>query len=321
MPDIDGAGWSTLGIDGWKDVGRVREVLVRGADPDLWGDVSPLHEAALWGSPQVVAELACRVGDVDGMREGRTALWNAVFGDRLDNARALVAAGADLWRPVMAGWSPGRLSLAGRRSGVFTPPPGERGLDAGELAAVAEAQRLTAALGDFFHEGMGLACAAGIDSAGAARRLDAAPHRDGELDTFEDALGFYDGDQDMEVMGLTDVPGGCVVTQPWGYAPTTTLVMELLSAGTVCYGMYANAKSGNQGDIARDGVIVGHDLHPGGGDPDPADSPGGVLAAYLYQDQPIAFCCACAGLRPTDARAFTGPPDIWVNLPERDCWH
>jgi hypothetical protein len=27
-----------------------------------------------------------------------------------------------------------------------------------------------------------------------------------------------------------------------------------------------------------------------------------------------------AGLRLTDARAVTGPPDVWLRLPERDYW-
>ncbi|RCG16859.1 ankyrin repeat domain-containing protein, partial [Sphaerisporangium album] len=36
-----------------------------------------------------------------------------------------------------------------------------------------------------------------------------------------------------------------------------------MSAGTLCYAMFANPKSGNQGVIVRDGQTVGGD-HPGG---------------------------------------------------------
>ncbi|GIH76784.1 ankyrin repeat domain-containing protein [Planobispora longispora] len=72
-----------------------------------------MHLAAEWGTPESVTELARRVDDVDAEYDDRTALWVAVFARRLDNARALAVAGADPWRPMMAGWSPGRLALAG----------------------------------------------------------------------------------------------------------------------------------------------------------------------------------------------------------------
>lgn len=96
-------------------------------------------------------------------------------------------------------------------------------------------------------------------------------------------------------------------------------VLSRLSIGTVCYGLYANPKSGNQGSIARDGVIEAWDLHPGGA-PDLDATPGEVLAAYLFQSSAVAYSCSYAGLRPTDARAVVGPPDLWVELPERDYW-
>ncbi|MDQ0846735.1 hypothetical protein QFZ68_006415 [Streptomyces sp. V1I6] len=118
---------------------------------------------------------------------------------------------------------------------------------------------------------------------------------------------------------MTSVPGGCVVTQPWGYAPQMPGVVTRLSAGTVCYGLYANPKSGDQGSIARNGVIEGSDLHPGGG-PDTGDTSEEVLASYLYHYNAVAYSCAYAGLRLTDARAVVGPPDIWARLPQRDYW-
>lgn len=130
----------------------------------------------------------------------------------------------------------------------------------------------------------------------------------------------YDMDGSLQIIGATDVPGGCVITQPWGYAPQMPGVQMLLSAGTVCYGLHANPKSGDQGSIARDGVIEGGDLHPGGG-PDGADSSAEVLASYLYRYKAVAYSCAFAGLRLTDARAVTGPPDRWLKLPRSGYWY
>lgn len=315
----EGDAWAGLGWDGWRDRARVRECLERGADPNAWGGGSPLHRAAVSGSPEVVAELARRVDDIDAAEWGCTALWSAVLSDRADNARVLVAAGADPWRPVLAGWSPGRLSLAGPTPDLFRVPAGEQGLTPAEAAAATEGRRLTAALGDLDYDGMGLACVAGIDAAEAARRLGAEPYEDPELDAFAEDPWSYDTDESLQIIGATDVPGGCVITQPWGYAPQMPGVQTLLSTGTVCYGLYANPKSGNQGSIARDGAMEGWDLHPGG-EPDEDDSAQEVLASYLYRHSAVAYSCAYVGLRLTDARAVTGPPDIWLKLPHRDYW-
>ncbi|WP_407698207.1 hypothetical protein [Streptomyces jumonjinensis] len=129
----------------------------------------------------------------------------------------------------------------------------------------------------------------------------------------------YDLGTSLRIVGVTAVPGGCVVTQPWGYAPQMPGVLARLSAGTRCYGLYANPKSGNQGSIARDGSIEASDLHPGGG-PAPGDASEEVLAAYLYHYAAVAYACSFAGLRLADARAVSGPPDAWVELPDRDHW-
>ncbi|MBN6051867.1 ankyrin repeat domain-containing protein [Nonomuraea sp. RK-328] len=280
-------------------------------------DVLDLHEAAEDGSLAEVVELAGRVADVDAEYEGRTALWVAVYEGRHDVARALVAAGADPWRPMMSGWSPGRLSLAGPEPGLFERPAGVVGLSEDEAAAVAEAARLTAVLGGVEYDGFSLACVAGISAAEAARRLEATvevidpEELLDEIDPFEE--------ESLAFVGVTDVPGGCVVSQPWGYVPNTPGVTRRLSAGTVCYAMYANPKSGDQGSVARDGEIVGWDEIPGGA-PEEDDGPREVLLSYLYQGNPAAYCCASAGLRVADERVVTGPPDVWLCLPERDHW-
>ncbi|GIH52585.1 Ankyrin repeat-containing protein [Microbispora rosea] len=315
------ADWSGIGWDSWKSLRLIRARLDAGADPNSGGFFHrrPLHAAAEIGSPDVVAELAARVDDVDAEHEGRTALWAAVFANRADNARVLARAGADPWRPMMNGWSPGRLSLATPAPDLFGDHTGRPGLSDAEAAVVAEARRLIAAVGDFYDDGMGLACVAGISAAEAVRRLEAVPADAAEVEEIvEDPWSFMD--ESLGVVGVTDVPGGCVVSQPWGYGPYMPGVTKLLSAGTVCYAMFANPKSGNQGSVTRDGEIVEWDSHPGGGSPHAEQPAEEILIEYLYHGNAVAYCCAGAGLRPDDAAAIAGEPDMWVRLPERDYW-
>lgn len=117
-------GWAGVSWEDWRDYDGIRRRLDQGADPEAWSGGRPLHRAAGFGSPEVVAELAGRVVDVDALENGTTALWEALFTGRPDNARALAAAGADLWRPQIGGWSPGRLSLAGPTPDLFAVPEG-----------------------------------------------------------------------------------------------------------------------------------------------------------------------------------------------------
>ncbi|WP_307839545.1 ankyrin repeat domain-containing protein [Streptomyces sp. MBT49] len=307
-----GMGWD------WTDVDDVRRRLAEGADPEEWSGGRPLHRAAVSGSPEVVAELAGRVTDVDALENGVTALWAAVVSRKPENARVLAAAGADPWRPSAGSWSPGRLSLAGPTPDLFPVPAGV-GLSDAERAAAREAERLVTALDGLYYDGTGLACVAGINAAEAVRRLEATPVADEIVDELVEDPYAYDMDESLRIVGVTTVPGGCVVTQPWGYAPQTPGVLTRLSAGTVCYGLYANPKSGDQGSIARHAAIEGWDLHPGGG-PDEGDTPEEVLMSYLYHVEPVAYACAFAGLSPVDSRAVAGPPDVWVELPDRDYW-
>lgn len=312
MTDLD---WSRMGWRSWSDLAEVRARLAAGADPNtlVRGRGRPLHAAARWGSAEVLAELARLVDDVEAQEDGRTALWVAVHADKPDNARILTAAGADPWRPMMAGWSPARLSLAGPTPDLF--PAGAQ-LSPSEAAAVEEARRLIDALRDLDSEGMSLACVAGVDAEEAVRRLDASA-----VDGVDVKQMWDDMDEDSVLtLGITDVPGGCVVSQPWAYGASMPLIGRLLSAGTVCYAMYANPKSGNQGSITVDGVITGWDLHPGGGWCSADAPPDEVLRTYLYQHKAVAYSCAYTNVRPTNTRPFTGHPDRWVRLPARDWW-
>lgn len=280
--------------------------------------MTALQDAAERGTPEQVAELARQATDVDVVDEGHTALWWAVHARRPENARVLAEAGADPWRPDPSGWSPGRLALAGPTPDLFGTPPGGVALTDAEAAIVAEAPRLGHALRTNLREGTGLVCVARIDAAEAARRLDATPVDPEVGRTLSEDPWAAEG-IDL-IAGFTDVPGGCVLTQPWGYLPQTPVVTGLLSAGTVCYGVYSNPKSGNQGTIVRDGVVEGSDLHPGGA-PYADSSALEVLLSYLHLGNAAAYACAYAALRPVDARSITGPPDRWAVLPERDYWH
>ncbi|GHH56264.1 ankyrin repeat domain-containing protein [Lentzea cavernae] len=258
-----------------------------------------LHWAAEFKSPREVASLIAEVDDVDAMDEERTALWRAVHAGRHENVQVLLAAGADPARPMMFGWSPARLSLV-----TGHPLPTTEVLTSEERAAVEERDRLVAALGGIPRDdGYSLACVAGVDAETAARRLEAEP--------VEVTEQVWTWDADLAVVGVTTVPGGCVVMQPKGY--TAVRVGGRLSAGTVAFGMYANPKGGNHGEIWRDGDCEASDLNTGGG-VDLEDNAADVLLAHLHQDEPVAYCLAFAGLRPTDARAFTAP-DLWLRLP------
>jgi Ankyrin repeats (3 copies) len=312
MTDV---GWSRMGYGSWSDLAVVRERLAAGADPNTFGGGRgrPLHHAAREGSVEVVTELVRLVDDVDAVDDGRTALWLAVHAGKPDNARVLVAAGADPERPMMAGWSPARLSRAGATPDLFAT---NANLTQAETTAVADAHRLIDALAEVDGEGMSLCCVAGIDAAEAARRLGATVLAD-DIDP-EDMWNASE-DEAIPIVGVTDVPGGCIVSQPWAYGASMPLVALLLSAGTVCYGMYANPKSGNQGQAVHDGVITGWDLHPGGGWSAADASATDILRDFLYQYHAIEYCCAYAGVHPTDARPFT-EPDRWVRLPVRDWW-
>ncbi|MEU3515334.1 ankyrin repeat domain-containing protein [Streptomyces sp. NPDC006654] len=321
MTGRDDGAWAGMDYRGWLDHADVTRRLDAGADPERWGagGSRPLHRAAVFGSPEVVAELARRVADVDALENETTALWDAVVAGSTENARALAAAGADPLWTGFGGWTPARLSLAGPEPDLFPAAEGLPPLTDTERAMTEESRRLLAALGEFHYEGLGLACVAGIDAEEAIRRLEAVP-ADAQFmeDLLEDPYE-YELDDTLLLVGVTTVPGGCVLTQPWGYGPSMPGLHARLSLGTVSYGLYANPKSGNQGSIHRDGACEGWDLHPGGG-PDAEDSPEETLLSYLYHHKAVAYSLARTGLRPTDARAVIGPPDHWVELPERDYW-
>jgi hypothetical protein len=276
----------------------------------------PLHEAARQGLPLPVVER--RLGafsEVDTLWRGRTALWEAVMHRHHEVARLLADAGADPWAPLIGGWSPGRLALAGPQPTLFGTP--DTHLTPAEMTAIGRARRRVAAVGDPEVEGMSIACVAHVGSAEAAGQLRAVPI---EIPDFEEwALDpWSEGMTDDEVahtVGVTDVPGGCVITQWAGYTAATPGVLARLTPGSSAYGMYVDPKSGYQGIAFHHGRRVGSDLTPGGGDAGPSDNGSEVLRTYLYYGHPVAYCCDAAGLTPENQRPFTGPPTKLLRLP------
>ena len=221
-----------------------------GADPDgdVRGQGGPLHVAPA-GSADVVAELASLVENVDAEHDGRTALWIAVQAGKPENARVLMAAGADPWRPMMAGWSPGRLSLASRTPDLFPVPPGIPGLSPAESAAVTEAHRLLDALGDFYYDGLSRAAwpastrprpYGGWTPSSSRPTIRCPSWR--TCPTAVGRGGAVDRRCHRRTRGLRREPAVGVRGVDTGGA-------QRLSTGTVCYAMYANPKSGNQGSI------------------------------------------------------------------------
>ena len=313
------------------DPAALQARLDAGADPDRGSYLAhgrPLHEAADSGLVDALRLLLPHVTDVDAdsaYDEGRTALWVAVYENHRDAVRLLLDAGADPWRPMMAGWSPGRLALAGPNADLFENLPGAVPLTPTELAAVAEGRRLSAVLDGVDSSGWGLACVADLTAAEAIRRLNAEPAPEiaamfADPDPDDDPEEWYDEEGPYAlVMGISDVPGGCVLAQSWLYGPSMPGIHTRLSVGTRSYGLYQNPKSGSQGSIYRDGAEVGWDLSPGL-PPEPDDPADAVLRAYLHGGNAVAVACAFAGLRLTDSNVLDSGPDTWIRLPRLNYW-
>lgn len=348
---IDNNPWSELGLDGWSDLSEITSLLDHGADPDLGGVTDmPLHTAAENGSPEVVALLAGRVRDVDAMHDGHTALFRAVHARRPDNARVLVAAGADPWKSMMSGWSPGRLSLAGPTPDLFPRPDGAPGLRPNEISMASESVLLTRVLGEYQpNDGMAITFVAALDASEVARRLK-AQHLSGPVPGGQESWGDWENPEDSEtIVGVTAVEGGAVVIHPWS-SGLSSRMLERISQGTVAYQFFVNPTGSQHGQLVRDGKLLSYGPPPDlfeiscGMDGDEEDwddedwdedweddedededeeegpntrlpSSDDVLASYLF-DGSIGYCCAAVGLRPTDTRAFTGPPDAWLRLPQ-----
>jgi hypothetical protein len=283
----------------------------------------PLHEAAMRGLPRHLVEQRIRAApDVDVLWWDRTALWEAVMHRHHEIASLLAKAGADPWRPLIGGWSPGRLSLAGPEPALFGPPPPDTYLTSAELAATARAEHLIEAVGDVALDRTSMAFLSRVDSAEATGRVRAVPI---EIPDFAEwaADPWSQGLTEHEVeytIGASDVPGGCVLIQWAGPTACAPGLLARLTRGTSAYALHGDPQAGPRGAIFRNGHPADHDLTPGIGRPLPGDPPDEVLRTYLFRHNPIPYACDRTGLSPADRHPFTGPPDHFLRLPPIDLW-
>ncbi len=260
--------------------------------------------------------------DVDAVWWGRTALWDAVMHRHHDIARRLADAGADPWRPLIAGWSPGRLALAGPEPTLFGPPPPDARLTPAEHAEIARAHDRNEIAGEIPADDVSIAFLSRVDSAEATGRLRAVPIEipdpaDWAIDPWSQGMT----DHEVEyTIGISDVPGGCIVTQWHGATACAPGILSVLTRGTLGYALQTTRHSGTQGTLFRNGRMIDNDLIPGGGRSLPDDSADEVLRTYLYYQNPIPYGCDRTALTPADRHAFTGPPDHFLRLPPIDLW-
>ncbi|MFF7497937.1 ankyrin repeat domain-containing protein [Streptomyces lavendulae] len=328
-PEAPRADWQGMGYEGWGDPGLIRSRLAAGADPQDPVE-RPLHRLAGQGAEESVAELARLVTDVDAVdEEGRTPLWQAVAHGRADNAAALLAAGADAWTPRVAGRSPGSLALTTELAPLFADLPGAVHPDPARVAAQRAADEQARVFRGVHTEGLAVAFVAGVDEEEVIRRLGADPDRVPVLDldaepgpygTGPDGFDPY-GPRARWFLGVSGVPGGCVLTHPSGYLASSPAVLAAVSPGGRAYGVYFNPKGGTFGHLSVDGGAVHHEeigLHAG------EDSPEGFWLHRFWQWGPygdmygtgsLAYACDRAHLRITDPGPVLGPPRRWVELP------
>ncbi|MER7112428.1 ankyrin repeat domain-containing protein [Streptomyces sp. NPDC000229] len=318
--------WGGMRYDeGWRDPRLVRARLDAGADP-----AAGLHDAAAHGSAEVLGELLGRLPDTEadqGDGEGFTPLWEAVCHGNVETARLLVEAGASPWTPQCAGRSAGGLALTvpalaplfAKLPGAVEPTPEERALQE-------EADRLIEVFEGVHTDGLGVAFVAGLDEEEAIRRLGADPaaHPVLDLDRHPGPYGTGPGgfdpddyDEAQRYVGVTGVPGGCVLIQPLSYGVSTPEVLEPLSLSARACGIYFNPKGGTFGTTAVDGETVWEGevaLSPGPEEP----AEWWLLRCWDWTSshgaRQLAYACWTAGMRLADSRPVTGPPRRWVRL-------
>lgn len=345
-------GWAGMTHDDWRAAEPVLARLAAGADPRRPGavpgepDWTPLHAATRAGAPAGVLVALLRYGAEPDPAdaEGCTPLWYAVCRNDEEGAAALLDGGADGWRPCLDGWSPGHLAMTlPALAPLFARLPGAVLPGAAERAAQAEADRLIDVMRAVeYTEGCGVAFVAGVTEDELIRRLGADPagfpvlgpgsypwDEPGDDDLDEDDEDDEDDADDEEEeggdggvgnwVGVSGVEGGCVVVQPAGFTPGSEDFLVRVSSGTTAYGVYFNPKGGTFGSLARDGEVVRREeigLSPFAGDPPEfyrfrfwrtgAGAP--------YDAASLAYACAAAGVRPTDAEPLNRRPRRWVRM-------
>ncbi len=293
-----------------------------------------LHLAVECGTPEVVAELAKHVTDVDATREWEpdTALWKAVCHGRAEHAAALLAAGANAWAPVVGWRSAGWLGLHTDFAWIFESLPDCVPLTDAEQAAQADADARTQVFLDVLPPdgGVSVVFVSGVSEEEAVRRLGSGPGRSPVLDLrvspglFGTGPGGFNphGKAAERFLGVTGVDGGCVVFQPYGYRANAPAVLCALSPGTTAYGLFRSGV----GHVYGRRSVDGH------------DEPQEEIGSSVQDDDPelrwvyrfwqwnldhgvriatqLAYASAMAGLRITDGAVVSQPPRRWVELPE-----
>ncbi|WP_436774532.1 ankyrin repeat domain-containing protein [Yinghuangia sp. YIM S09857] len=339
-PSHERGDWEEMGRNGLADLELVRARLALGADPNQQrgedgGNV--LHVATEFGSPDVVAELAAHVDDIDAVApwSGESALWKAVCLGKTDNAAALLAAGADPWRPVMGRHSAGSIARWTKLAPLFAQLPGYVAPTDAERAAQDAADRQAVVIAEEEYFMLSVTFVAGLDEDEVIHRLggdpsdcpvldlDATP---GPFGTGPDGFNPHDPDVAERFVGIRAVPGGCAVLQPNGLIAATSTVVTALSRGTRAYGIYLSFVKGTYGELAVDGTSVcneelqrnlrGESLDSQAlyrfWDNDPE---GAVDSHIMWTAYKLAYAAAEAGVSVTDASQIAGPPNRWLELP------
>ncbi|MFD4788604.1 ankyrin repeat domain-containing protein [Streptomyces sp. NPDC058459] len=322
--------WDGMRSDDWADLALIEARLAGGAPPRGeagWSGGTPLHLTAEQGSVAGISALLAHGADVDARDDfGHTPLWYAALRLKEAAIRTLIDAGADVWTPQEAPWSPGRLLLTTPLAPLVSSLPGAEELPAEEVAALRAADALVAAFGDdpLWTDGLGICFVRDLTEDEVIRRLGAEPARcprTGLADAPFDTDDFDEIVRHVGVRAVQGAPGGCVITQD-GYLTSDPDLLSAISAGTTAYGVYFNPKGGSFGSLARDGEFVGSEeigMWGHGLDPD------AFWTFRLWQREPdlpfgadaLAYACAAAGLVIEDGREAVDrhAPRRWVELP------
>jgi hypothetical protein len=314
----------------WSSVDEVRNALDGGADPNAMltslGS-RPLHMAlgCLDASLEVVQLLIERGADVDAVdHRGVTPLWYAVRWGYEEAAAALLAAGADPWRPVVAGRSAGRVALDGPLADLFANLPGVPSVSDEERRRQAEADDLVASYADlkFVANFYCLGFVRGLSEDEIIRRAGADPVNcpPGDLDQYLVLT------QPLESSALwvgTPASGGVVIVDLAAGLPVSEDFCRGMSAGDVILAStFDNPAGGDQWvQWWRAGTLLARPSafdDPRGSDPDEAwlCRFGDKSHGSYSHDRSLALMSMLTGVH-ADARWLLEVPKRLVHLPGR----
>jgi Ankyrin repeats (3 copies)/Lsr2 len=267
MNSIQNGDWGRQAI-AWWDADVVGAKLTEGADPNAVvasAEVRPLHQAASghggMASAQAVKMLITHGADVEAVNGmGETPLWRAVRWGHREVAQALLAAGADPWRPVLGGRSAGRVALDGPLAELFASLPDAPQIPVRERERQALADELIDSYDAWPDHGV---------------HMTVAFIRGPKVDEVIRALGADPAGCPAQAIGDADgpwvgtPPGGGVVVFGEGFTADEGF-MAAVSSGGVAADTSDSPKAARRVNCWRDGVRVatpGDFYDPGGQDP------------------------------------------------------